>query len=138
MKYEFIKNATDDYTLKYKDKKFDFKSDINLTSKLQKALKLARVEMIKDLADEGISLKKFTIEEKKDGKTYYDNTNKNELENTYIQTKQLEIIDEVCKDKFGQTLSELMVDIGLSDEKEEGDFAKDLGSYLTGNLPSGR
>lgn len=137
MKYEFIKNAIDDYTLKYKDKVFNFKSDINLTSKLQKAPKLARIEMIKDLADEGISLKKFTIEEKKDGKTYYDNTNKNELENAYIQNKQLEVIDNVCKEKFDKTLADLILDIGL-DEKESEDFAKDLGSYLTGNIPSGR
>lgn len=137
MKYEFIKNATDDYTLKYQDKEFNFKSDIQLTSKLQQAPKLARIEMIKDLAKDGISLKEFTIEEKKDGKTYYDNTNKNELENTYIQNKQLDIIDEVCKEKFNQTLIELISDIGLN-EDEAGMFAKELGSWLTGNIPSGR
>lgn len=137
MKYEFIKNATDDYTLKYKDKEFNFKSDINLTSKLQKAPKLARIEMIKDLADEGISLKKFTIEEKKDGKTYFDNTNKNELENAYIENKQLEIVDNVCKEKFDKTLAELILDVDLN-EREAEVFAKELGSYLTGNIPSGR
>lgn len=137
MKYEFIKNATDEYTLKYKDKEFNFKSDINLTSKLQEAPKLARIEMIKDLTKDGISIKDFTIEEKKDGKTYYDNSNKNELENTYIQNKQLEIIDKVCKEKFNKTMLELIMDIGL-DEKEAEKFASELGSYLSGNIPSGR
>ena len=47
--------------------------------------------MLKDLAKEGISLKDFTIEQKKNGKTYFDSTNKQELENTYIQNKMLEI-----------------------------------------------
>lgn len=137
MKYEFKKNATDEYTLKYQDKEFNFKSDVDLTSKLQQAPKLARIEMIKDLAKDGISMKNFTIEEKKDGKTYYDNTNKIELENTYIQNKQLEIIDNVCKEKFNKTMLELIMDIGL-DEKEAEKFASDLGSYLSGNIPSGR
>lgn len=137
MKYEFIKNATDEYTLKYQDKEFNFKSDINLTSKLQEAPKLARIEMIKDLTKDGISIKDFTIEEKKDGKTYYDNSNKNELENTYIQNKQLEIIDNVCKEKFNQTMLELIMNIGL-DDKEAEKFASELGSYLSGNIPSGR
>lgn len=137
MKYEFIKNATDEYTLKYKDKEFNFKSDINLTSKLQEAPKLARIEMIKDLTKDGISIKDFTIEEKKDGKTYYDNSNKNELENTYIQNKQLEIIDNVCKEKFNKTMLELIMNIGL-DDKEAEKFASELGSYLSGNIPSGR
>lgn len=137
MKYEFIKNATDDYTLKYKDKEFNFKSDINLTSQLQQAPKLARIEMIKDLAKDGISIKDFTIEEKKDGKTYYDNSNKNELENTYIQNKQLEIIDNVCKEKFNQTMLELIANIGLNEEEAQ-KFASELGSYLSGNIPSGR
>lgn len=137
MKYEFKKNATDEYTLKYQDKEFNFKSDVDLTSKLQQAPKLARIEMIKDLAKDGISMKNFTIEEKKDGKTYYDNTNKIELENTYIQNKQLEIIDNVCKEKFNKTMLELIMDIGL-DEKESEKFASDLGSYLSGNIPSGR
>ena len=137
MKYEFLKNATDDYTLKYKDKIYNFKSDIQLTSKLQQAPKLARIEMIKDLAKDGISLKQFTIEEKKDGKTYYDNTNKNELENAYIQNKQLEIIDKICKEKFNLTLLELIADIELTEE-EAGAFCKELGSWLSGNIPSGR
>lgn len=137
MKYEFIKNATDDFTLRYKDKEFNFKSDISLTSKLQEAPKLARIEMLKDLAKEGISLKQFTIEEKKEGKTYYDNTNKNELENTYIQNKQLEVIDNVCKERFGKTMLELILDIELNDKEAE-KFASELGSYLSGNIPSGR
>ena len=138
MKYEIIKNDLDNYTLKYKNKEFNYTSDIELISKLQEAPKNARVEMLKDLALAGVSLKNFTIEEKKDGKTYYDNTNKNELENTYIQNKMLEIINNVCIEKFGMRLTELILDIGLNEPKEQEKFSSELGGSLMGKLPSGK
>lgn len=136
MKYQIIKNGTDDYTLKYKDKEFNYKSDIELMSKLQSAPKLARIEMLKDLAKEGISLKDFTIESRNEGKTYFDNTNKNELENTYIQNKMLEIIDNTCKEKFNLSFTELLLDIGLENQQEQEKFSSELGSSLMGKFPS--
>ena len=138
MKYEIIKNGVDDYTLKYKDKVFNYKSNIELISKLQEAPKLARIEMLKDLAKEGISLKDFTIEQKTNGKTYFDNTNKNELENTYIQNKMLEIIDNVCKENFGLGITQLILDIGLENNEEQEKFSSELGASLMGKTPSGR
>ena len=137
MKYEIIKNGTDDYILKYKDKEFNYKPDVELASKLQSAPKLARIEMLKDLAKDGISLKDFTIEEKKNGKTYFDNTNKIELENTYIQNKMLEVISETCKKNFGLGFAELLVDIDLTEEEQE-KFSQDLGASLMGKFPSDR
>ena len=62
--YEIIKNGTDDYTLKYKDKKFDFHTDLSIMKELQSISKRARVKMVTDLAKEGVSLKDFTIEKK--------------------------------------------------------------------------
>ena len=138
MKYQIIKNATDDYTLKYKDKEFNYKSDVELMSKLQGAPKTARIKMLKDLAKEGISLKQFTIEEKKDGKTYYDNTNKSELENAYIQNEMLDIINEVCKNNFELELTGLIMDIGLETPEEQEKFSSDLGASLMGKFPSER
>lgn len=136
MKYQIIKNDLDDYTLSYRDKVFNYKSDVELTSKLQNAPKVARIKMITDLANEGVSLKKFTIEEKKDGKTYYDNTNKNALEQEYIGNTMLEIIDNTCKKVFNMTLAELLVDIGFETAEEQDKFAKELGSSLMGKFPS--
>ena len=138
MKYQIIKNATDDYTLKYKDKDFNYKSDIELISKLQEAPKNARIKMLKDLAKEGISLKDFTIESRKDGKTYFDNTNKNELENTYIQNEMLEVINNSCKQNFKLSLTELILDIGLDTTEEQEKFSSELGASLMGRTPSGR
>lgn len=136
MKYQIIKNGTDDYTLTYRDRVFNYKTDIELMSKLQGAPKKARLKMLKDLANEGISLKKFTIEEKKDGKTYFDNTNKNALEQEYIGEAMLEVIDEVCKKNFNLSFAEIMADIGLETEEEQAKFAKELGASLIGNTPS--
>ena len=136
MKYQIIKNDLDDYTLSYKDKVFNYKSDVELISKLQNSPKKARIKMLTDLANEGISLKKFTIEEKKDGKTYYDNTNKNELERTYIGEAMLEVIDETCKKNFNLTFGELMADIGLETQEEQEKFSSELGSSLMGRFPS--
>ena len=138
MKYEIIKNDLDNYTLKYGDKEFNYKSDIALISKLQEAPKIARIEMIKDLAKEGMSLKNFTIEEKKNGKTYFDSTNKQELENTYIQNKMLDIINDICKENFGMTLTELVLDVGLETGEEQEKFSSELGASLMGKTPSGR
>ena len=138
MKYQIIKNATDDYTLKYAEKEFNYKPDVELMSKLQSAPKVARIKMLKDLAKEGISLKSFTIEEKKDGKTYFDNTNKNELENAYIGEAMLDVIDDVCKKTFSLSFAELMLDIGLNSQQEQEEFSKQLGASLMGKTPSGR
>ena len=138
MKYQIIKNGTDDYILQYKDKSFNYKPDVELMSKLQSAPKKGRLKMLKDLANEGLSLKKFTIEEKKDGKTYYDNTNKNALEQEYIGEAMLEVIDETCKKSFNLSFAELLADIGLDNDAEQEKFSKELGASLMGNTPSQR
>lgn len=135
-KYEIIRNKTDDYTLKYKDKSFDFHTDIGIIKKVQSANKTARIKMLTDLANEGISLKKFTIEEKKDGKTYFDNTNKAELEQAYINEEITIIFNQICKDNFGLELPELITDIGLEDNEIE-EFSKELAEAITGKSPSG-
>lgn len=136
MKYEFIKNATDDFTLKYKDKEINFKPDVDITRKLQETNKTARIKMLKDLAKDGMSLKDFTIEERKNGKTYFDNTNKIELENAYIQDEQMQVINNICKERLGLDLTELLADIDLTTQEEQEKFASDLGASLLGKIPS--
>ena len=134
-KYEFIKNGVDDYTLKYKNKEINFKSNVDIVNRLQDTVASGRMKMIKDLAKEGISIKDLTIETKKDGKTYYDNTNKVELENTYIQQEQGRVFMEIIKEVFGMEITELFLDIEL-DESETEEFAKEFGEILTGRFQS--
>lgn len=135
-KYEIIKKGLDDYTLKYKDKEIEFKTDISIMSKMQSANKQARIKLLKELSKEGISLKDFTIEQKKDGKTYFDNTNKIELEKAYIEEETANIFSEICESKFGLGLVELIQDIGLEEEKEITEFSMQLAEALTGKTPS--
>jgi hypothetical protein len=135
-KYEIVKNELDSYTLKYKDKSFEFHSDIDLKRKMQGVYKTARLKMLKDLSSEGISLKSFTMEEKKGGKTYYDNTNKKELEQAYIDEETANVFNNICQDNFGMDFTDLITDIGLEEDEIE-EFSKELAQALNGNFPSG-
>lgn len=138
-KYELIKNSKDNYTLKYKDRSIDFKTDIALISEMQGINKKARINMIKDLSKEGISMKSLSVEEKRDGKTYIDNTNKEELENAYLEEAMEEFFDDICKRYFNMGLAELLVDMDLTeDTKQVEQFTTEFISALTGQTPSGR
>lgn len=138
-KYEIIKNSKDNYTLKYKDRSIDFKTDVALISEMQGINKKARINMIKDLSKEGISMKSLSVEEKKDGKTYIDNTNKEELENAYVEEAMTDFFDDICKRYFNMGLAELLVDMDLTeDTKQVEQFTTEFISALTGQTPSGR
>lgn len=138
-KYEIIKNSVDNYTLKYKDKSFDFKTELALISEIQAVHKNARVKMIKDLSKDGISLKSLSIEEKKDGKTYVDNTNKEELENAYLEDAMIEFFNNVCQKKFNMDLAALLTDMDIAEDTEAvQSFTTEFITALTGQTPSGR
>lgn len=134
--YEIIKNGTDDYTLKYKDKKFDFHTDLSIMKELQSISKRARVKMVTDLAKEGVSLKDFTIEKKQNGKTYYDNSNKAELEKAYIDEETTIVFNEIIEKSFGMDLLTLIQDIGLEHETAIEKFSMELTQALIGKTPS--
>lgn len=133
-KYEIIKNGLDDYTLKYKDQEINFKSNVEIVTKLQDTIKTARLKMIVDLTKAGISLSELTKETKKDGKTYYDNTNKEELENTYIQQEQVEILQNSVKELLHKDMEELVNEIGLDTIDEIKEFTESVGKAITGRF----
>jgi hypothetical protein len=136
MKYEFIKINDDVNKLKYKDKEFEFKTNVKLISEMQGLIAEARIQMIQDFAKKGQSIKDLTIEVKKDGKTYYDNSNKQELENIYNEKLTLEFFNNKCIELFKMDLVELMNDIGLETEEETTKFASELVNHLSGKTPS--
>ena len=135
MKYEFIRLDDDNIKLKYKDKEFDFKINVKLISEMQQIVMKSRIKMIQDFAKSGLSIKDLTIEVKKDGKTYYDNSNKLELEQVYQEQEYLTFFDEKCQEIFGMDLNTLIADIGLTEEQETEKFGKDLMSNLSGKTP---
>lgn len=75
MKYEFIKIDEDTTNLKYKDKEFAIKRDINLISRVQNVFNRAKTKMFLDLTKQGIKKDDLIIKTIKNGKTYEDNTN---------------------------------------------------------------
>ena len=60
MKYEFIKINDDVNKLKYKDKEFEFKTNVKLISEMQGLIAEARIQMIQDFAKKGQSIKDLT------------------------------------------------------------------------------
>lgn len=136
MKYNF--SIEDDIVcLKYKDKEFKFKVNVKLISEMQGLVMEARKKIIQDLAEKGQSVKNLVIETKKDGKTYYDNSNKEELERVYQEELTIEFFNNKCLEFFGMDLATLMADIGLSTEEDGSKFSQDLISYMSGNIPRG-
>lgn len=134
MKYEFTRLDDDNIKLKYKDKEYNFKVNVKLISEMQKVIMKSRIKMIQDLAKGGSSIKDLTIEIKKDGKTYYDNSNKLELEKVYQEQEYLTFFDDKCQEIFGMDLQALIQDIGLTEEETE-KFGQDLMNHLSGKTP---
>lgn len=137
MKYKIIKNGVDDYTLKYKDKEIKFKSKVGLVSELQEVNKKARLQMIKELAEQGMTIKDLIIETEKDGKTIMDHSNKDFLEEGYIQTMQGEVFLKVIEETLKVDYNQLIQDIGLTTEDEITKFSEEIGSAITGGTPRG-
>lgn len=132
MKYKFEKIDDDITKLSYKDKEFEIKRDVELTSKLQSVYMRARTKMMLELSKEGITKKDLVIERKSNGKTYYDNSNINELEKYYTEMAFLEIYDDISKKATGMIFQELVLDIGLNENESE-EFGLEFSNALLGN-----
>ena len=134
-KYTIIKNGMDDYTLKYKDNEVKLRSCVGIAERLQNSIKVARVKLIKDLTKEGITVNELTKKTTQDGKTYYDNSNKDELEKIYIAEEQQAEFDRAVKDISGKTFTELVTEIGLTTEEEAQKLGEELSGILTAQTP---
>lgn len=132
MKYKFERIDSDTTKLTYQDKEFEIKRDVNLTKKMQGLYMKARTKMMVDLSKEGITKKDLTIERKENGKTYYDNSNITEIENTYVQMASMDLYNEICMTYTNMELQELMEDIGL-DETEAEEFGTEFTKALMGD-----
>ena len=131
MKYEFKKIDKDTTELKYKDKTLTIRKDVELMKKLQSVNAKAKTKMMIELSKQGLTKNDLVIEKKKGNKTYYDNSNLLEIEEQYVNEASLEVIDGVCVDMFGMSLTDLILDIGL-DESDTEVFGTQLVSILTG------
>ena len=136
-KYEFIKNGLDDYTLKYKGKEINFCSKVEFIKDLQEVQKNARLKMISDLAKQGMSVQDLIIKKTEGAKTIEDHSNKDYVEQGYIQQEQVKVIDNICKKMFNMDASTLILELGFTEEKEVEEFYTEFGDILAGSLPRG-
>ena len=131
MKYSFTKIDQDTTELKYKDKSFPIKRDIDLQKRIQEAIPKARVLMNVELAKMGLTKKDLVIERHEGNKTYYDNSNIMNAEEQYQAIATMEVFDEILKKYTNMTLNELIQDIDLN-SNEVSDFGTDLTNAIMG------
>lgn len=134
MKYEFIEKTIDEYELHYTDKNGEekiipFKRTVALATKLQSADAEARLELYNFLTSVGKSKKDFVIERTdENGKIIVDETNYREFESDFLMKKQFEIAMNIYKTVFNMEFTDLLSDMGISEETAE-DFANKLNDF---------
>lgn len=131
MKYEFIKVDEDTTKLKYKNKEFLIKKDIDLLKKLGSIQQKAKTNMFLELTKKGITAKDLEVEKHEGNKTTIDKSNLIELEKYYLDLAAQEVLNEICEKYTEMGLLALLNDIGL-DDKESEKFAYDLLFSLRG------
>lgn len=133
-KYRIIRNGQDDYSLEYKDKKIDFKSNVDIVTELQAVNEIAKQKMILDLAKQGITINELVKEVKKDGKTYYDNSNRDEMIKTYTRVEANRLFSKAIEKMLGMSITQLTLDIGLETEGEAEKLSTELGEIMIGRF----
>jgi hypothetical protein len=116
-KYEFIKKDEDTTILKYKDKEFEIKKDVELQKEMESVNKNARVKMMLDLTKQGITSKDLIVIRKEGSKVYEDKSNLIEMEKTYLQEASVDLFQNLSQKYFNMSLENLMQDLGLNDEE---------------------
>lgn len=130
-KYEFIKQDEDTTILKYKDKSFEIKKDVELQKEIESVNKNARVKMMVDLTKQGITSNDLVVVRKEGSKTYEDKSNLIQLEQSYMQEASIDLFQNLSNRYFGMNLEDLIKDIGLNDE-EASKFGNDFAYALAG------
>lgn len=110
---------------------FEIKKTVELLKDLTSATHTSRNRLIKDLAKEGLTKSDLVKEVKKDGKTFYDSSSWDELEQSYYEEENQIILSNVIEKITGYDLITLVVEMSLN-EKEIEDFSTQLVLALTG------
>ena len=130
VKYEIVKNGMDDYTLKYKGNEVRFHSKVGIVSDLQGVNKKARLLMVADLKEQGLTTKDLTTETKQGEKIIYDNSNLVYIEESYIQDLQAKVFLKAIEEMLGMSFETLIKELEIKTEEESGELATKLGECL--------
>ena len=133
--YKFTKIDNDTTKLECEisgeQKEFEIKKTVELLKELTSANHRSRNRLIKDLAKEGLTKSDLVKEVKKDGKTLYDSSSWDELEQSYYEEENQIILSNIIEKVTGYDMITLVVEMGLN-EKEIEDFSTQLVIALTG------
>lgn len=110
---------------------FEIKRTVELLKELTSATHKSRNRLIKDLAKEGLTKSDLVKEVKKDGKTFYDSSSWDELEQSYYEEENQIILSNVIEKITGYDLITLIMSMELT-EKEIETFSTELVLALTG------
>lgn len=135
MKWNIRKEGIDNYFLEYKDRMLPFHSKVGLVNDLQGSIKKARLRMVEELSDMGMSVNDLTKITNKDGKTTYDNSNKQFIEESYINEENQKVLENIIQEMFNMSFEGLLSDIGIEDAEEAREFSTELGNCLIGKTP---
>ena len=138
MKYEFVKVDDDITKLKYKDKEFNIKKDIDLLKRLGSIQQKAKIKMMADLKKDGLTVSDLEVERHEGNKTIIDKSNLTSLEKDYLDIVANEILNEITLKYTNMGLLDIFKDMDLTDTESE-KFVYDLLFALKGELsPSGK
>ena len=137
MKWTIRKEGIDNYFLEYKDKILPFHSNVGMVNDLQGAIKKARLRLIKELKDQGMSLSDLTTKKEENGKVIYDTSDRQYIEEVYINEEYQKALEKIIQDSFGMSYLDLLNDIGIETEEESKEFFGEIGQCLIGRTPRG-
>jgi hypothetical protein len=136
--YKFIKIDDDTTELKYKEKTFTFKKDVELLSSVQNINFRAKARMMSELKKMNMSADDLVLVKVEGNKRYEDKSNLIELEQYCLSVEAELIYDEILKKFCGMTLAEIIKDIGIdiTNKDEILEFTNQVNQAIVGKTES--
>lgn len=136
--YKFIKIDDDTTELKYKEKTFTFKKDVELLSSVQNINFRAKARMMSELKKMNMSADDLVLVKVEGNKRYEDKSNLIELEEYCLSVEAELIYDEILKKFCGMTLAQIIKDIGIdiTNKDEILEFTNQVNQAIVGKTES--
>lgn len=136
--YKFIKIDDDTTELKYKEKTFTFKKDVELLSSVQNINFRAKARMMSELKKMNMSADDLVLVKVEGNKRYEDKSNLIELEQYCLSVEAELIYDEILKKFCGMTLAQIIKDIGIdiTNKDEILEFTNQINQAIVGKTES--
>lgn len=136
--YKFIKIDDDTTELKYKEKTFTFKKDVELLSSVQNINFRAKARMMSELKKMNMSADDLVLVKVEGNKRYEDKSNLIELEQYCLSVEAELIYDEILKKFCGMSLAQIIKDIGIdiTNKDEILEFTNQVNQAIVGKTES--